>query len=498
MQKTKPHHRKVATPENNGEADTNAPAQSPPFSVRSQDTDTDTEYSYPGSAQVAVIMTSILSAIFLMSLVRLHHHSNRYPANDRRVPQYTRRRMVWKRFHGHYMLLQLLWGKVYTFYSPKYVFLAVVGLFEVGSAICGAAPSSLSFIIGRAVAGTGSAGILSGAITLVMSVVPLAKRPLYNGFFSVVLGASSVAGPILGGALTTHVSWRWCFYFNLPIGGFAMVIILFALKPTPPAAPGLTVQQQLAKLDLLGELFLIPSLVCLLLALEWGGREYEWNRWRVIALFVLFGVCMMAFIVAEVTRQENATIQLRVIKNRTVISAMWYMFCLASTMLLLIYYMPVWFQVIKGRSAIESGIDTLPFVISLVVASLLSGQLVGHLGYYTPFAMLSSCLMPLGVGLMSTFKVDTSPAEWIGYQIIIGFGIGLGLQHGPIAVQTVLKRPDIPVAVSLVFFCQQLGGAIFVSVGQTVLITRLVVTLPDITNGLDPHRIVNTGATAYQ
>ncbi|KAK1967303.1 hypothetical protein LY78DRAFT_656402, partial [Colletotrichum sublineola] len=162
-----------------------------------------------------------------------------------------------------------------------------------------------------------------------------------------------------------------------------MVVIFFALKPTPAAVPGLTIRQQLAKLDLLGELFLFLSLVCLLLALQWGGITYDWNSWRVILLLVIFALCLVAFIVAEVMRQEHATIQLEVIKNRTVISAMWYMFCLASTMLLLIYYLPIWFQVIQAKSAVQSGIATLPLVISLVVASTLSGQLVGRLGYYT-------------------------------------------------------------------------------------------------------------------
>jgi MFS family permease len=390
---------------------------------------------------------------------------------------------------------QLLWGKFYTFYPPKYVFLALITLFEIGSAICGSAPNSIAFIIGRAIAGMGSAGILSGAIVLMVSAVPLAKRPLYNGFFSAVLGTSSVVGPLLGGAFTTNLSWRWCFYINLPIGGIAMLVILFALKPTPPAAPGLTIRQQLAKLDLLGEFFLFPCLICLLLALQWGGSTYDWSSWRIILLFVLFGICLIAFIVTEISTQEIATIKIRVIKNRSVISAMWFMFCLASTMLLLIYYLPVWLQAIKGKSAIKSGIDTIPLVLSLTIGSTLSGQLVGHLGYYTPFTMASSCLISIGAGLISTFKVNTSTGMWIGYQIILGFGIGLGLQHGPIAVQTVLEPKDVPMGVSLVFFCQQLGGAIFVSVGQNVFDNKLISGLTSVVKGLDPHTIVNTGAT---
>jgi hypothetical protein len=128
----------------------------------------------------------------------------------------------------------------------------------------------------------------------------------------------------------------------------------------------------------------------------------------------------------------------------------------------------------------------------------MSGQLVGRLGYYTPFTIASSCLMPIGAGLISTFKVDTSTGTWIGYQIILGFGIGLGLQHGPIAVQTVLEPKDVPTGISLVFFCQQLGGAIFVSVGQNVFNTKLISGLTSISKDLDPHMIFNTGATALR
>jgi MFS family permease len=393
---------------------------------------------------------------------------------------------------------QLLWGRIYTFYTPKYVFLAVITLFEVGSTICGAAPNSLAFIIGRAIAGMGSAGILTGAIVLLASAVPLAMRPFYNSFFSVVLGTSSVVGPLLGGAFTSNVSWRWCFYINLPIGGAAMLVIILTLKPTPPAEPGLTIRQQLAMLDLLGELFLLPCLICLLLALQWGGSTYAWSNWRIILLLVLFGVCLIAFIVTEIFTQETATIQAHVIKNRSMISAMWFMFCLASVMLMFIYYLPIWLQAIKDKSAVQSGINTLPLVISLTVGSIFSGQTVGRIGYYTPLTMASSCFMPVGAGLISTFKVNTGTGMWIGYQIILGFGIGLGLQHGPMAAYTVLDPKDVPIGVSLVFFCQQLAGAIFVSVGQNVLNSKLISELISIVKELNPQQIVNAGATSLR
>ncbi|KAG9240036.1 putative efflux pump antibiotic resistance protein [Calycina marina] len=455
------------------------------------------EPEYPGPASVAVIMACILSAIFLMSLDRTIIAT----AIPRITDEFNSLDDVgW--YGSAFMLttscFQLLWGRIYTFYPVKYVFLVVLAIFEVGSAISGAAPNSLSFIIGRAVAGVGSAGIITGAMMLMMPTVPLAKRPLYNGFFSAVLGTSSVVGPLIGGAFTSNVTWRWCFFINLPIGGVAMLTILFALKPAPPMTPGLTIRQQLGKLDLLGELFLFPCLICLLLALQWGGSTYAWSSWRIILLFVLFGVCLVAFIVTQILRPETATIQSSVITNRSVISAMWFMFSLSSTMLLITYYLPIWFQATKGKSPVTSGIDTLPLVISLTLASTLSGQLVGRFGYYTPFTMLSSCVLAVGAGLISTFKVDTSTGMWIGYQIILGSGIGLGLQHAPIAIQTVLQRKDIPMGIALVFFCQQLGGAIFVSVGQNVFNNKLIHGLATIANDVDPTTIIGAGATGFR
>ncbi|KAJ5410692.1 uncharacterized protein N7487_005051 [Penicillium crustosum] len=443
------------------------------------------EPEYPGPAQVALIMACILCAIFIMSLDRT--------IISTAIPQITNEfnsldDIGW--YGSAFMVtaccFQLLWGKVYGFYPAKYVFLALVLLFEVGSVICAAAPNSLAFIIGRAIAGMGSAGIMSGAIVLMMSAVPLHKRPLYNGFFSAVLGISSVIGPLLGGAFTSNVSWRWCFYINLPIGGAAMLVILLALKPAPAMNPGLTLRQKLSKLDLLGELFLFSALICLLLALQWGGSTYAWGNWRIILLFVM---------IVQILTPATATIQLRVIRNRSVVAAMWFMFCLASTMLMLLYYLPIWLQAIKNRTAVQSGIDTLPLVLSLVAGSTMSGQVVGRLGYYTPFTIASSCLMPIGAGLISTWRVNTSSGMWIGYQIILGFGIGLGMQHAAIAVQTVLEPRDIPVGVSLVFFCQQLGGAIFVSVGENIFSQKLLAGLTRAIDDFDPETIVNTGAT---
>ena len=392
---------------------------------------------------------------------------------------------------------QLIMGRVYTFYNPKWVFLISIGLFEVGSAICGAAPNSTAFIIGRAVAGTGSSGIFSGAIIIIMNLVPLHKRPILQGFMGAVFGISSVIGPLMGGAFTTKVSWRWCFYINLPVGGIAVVILILILHIPAAKKAGTPWRQQVIQLDPIGTVSFVSGIVCLLLALQWGGSTYAWRNGRIVALLVLFAICISVFIGVQIWKKETATIPPRIVTQRSIAAGMWSQFCVGSAMMVVVYYIPIWLQAIKDVSAIKSGIDLLPLILALVISSIFTGFLVNRIGYYAPFMIANGVIMSIGAGLITTWTPDTMHPKWIGYQVVFGFGLGMGMQQASLAAQAVLSRKDAPIGVALVMFCQQFGGAVFVSVGQSVFTNQLVEGLNNVA-GISPGDVANTGATSIR
>lgn len=258
----------------------------------------------------------------------------------------------------------------------------------------------------------------------------------------------------------------------------------------------LPLKLKLLKLDPIGTFFLSTSIICLLLALQWGGSTYAWSNDRITTLLTLFVALFIGFVLVQVFMQDTATIPASVIKNRSVLSALWYVTWLASTMMVLVYYIPEYFQLNKGVDAVHSGIMNLPMVISLVVGSLSSGFIVTKIGYYTPMAIVSACLMPIGAGLISTWNHNTSAAEWICFQIIFGLGLGLGLQQAGLAAQTVLPKHEVPLGVSLMFLGQMLGGSVFVSAAQNVFASQLVKGVASIPAfSKDPASIVTLGAT---
>jgi predicted MFS family arabinose efflux permease len=392
----------------------------------------------------------------------------------------------------------LVYGRVYTFFNTKLVFLSGILVFETGSALCGAAPNSTALIVGRAIAGFGSSGIFTGAIQIMLNTIPLHNRPLLQGLFGAVFGIASVAGPLLGGAFTqSKATWRWCFYINLPLGALTVLIIVLFLH-LDEKKPVMTLRKKLTMLDPLGMLLFLPSIVCLLLALQWGGSKYPWSDGRVIALLVVFGVLFLAFIAAQtVTRHTTALVPSRIILQRSVAFGAWFQFCTGSAMMAVVLYMPLWFQAIRDSTAVKSGIQTIPLVLSLVAGSILCGATVQRVGYYTQFMYLGSIFMSVGGGLLTTLTGGTNHSGWIGYQVLFGLGIGCSMQQSNLAVQVVLPKKDVPTGISIIFFFQTLGGAVFVSVGQNVFLNKFLKQLGSVA-GVNPGAVIGTGATALR
>lgn len=403
---------------------------------------------YPTGLKLTALLLSTFISMFLVALVSrassciatlhrcmptLHSSCSKLmgPLQDRliistAIPQIT------DDFHSEtdigwygsaYMLtncaFQLSFGKFYTFYSVKYVFLIAIAFFEVGSAVCGAAPNSVAFIVGRAIAGVGSAGIMSGTITVIVYAVPLHRRPMFQGLYGAVFGIASVVGPLLGGAFTSNVTWRWCFYINLPFGGIAMVFIYFLLQIPDRATTHLPNREKLAQLDSIGLSFLLPGVICLLLALQWGGSKYAWASGRIIALLVLAGVLFIGFVIVQIFKPDTATVPPKIFKQRSILAGAWATFTLGGSMMVVVYYLPIWFQAIEHVSAIQSGIRLLPMVLPMVLASIITGAATARIGYYTPFMLFGSTLIAIAAGLLTTLQVDTSEGKWFGYQVLV-------------------------------------------------------------------------------
>ncbi|KUL91678.1 hypothetical protein ZTR_01271 [Talaromyces verruculosus] len=400
--------------------------------------------------------------------------------------------------------LQPSYGRIYKLFSVKWSFLAAVTIFEIGSLVCGVAPSSTVLIVGRAIAGIGVGGIFSGALVIISRTVPLAKRPLVFGIYGLVWGLASIVGPLLGGAFTDGVSWRWCFYINLPVGGFSIAVILWVLRlPRGTNVSGIPLWKRIGELDLVGASLLIPAIICLILALQWGGNVYPWRNSRIIGLFVGFGVMVVLFVITQIylensttgDKRGKATLPPWILRQRTICSAALFAFFFSGGFFLLVYYLPIYFQCVKGSSAITSGLQVLPFMMATVISSVAVGALVTAVGYYTPFLIASSALVAIGAGLVTLYDVDISTGKWIGYQIVLGMGTGAGLQVPMTAVQTVLRTEDIPVGTAAITFFQTLGGTIFIAVGQSVFQNGLTAGIHDHAPGVDSSVIISAGAT---
>lgn len=284
-----------------------------------------------------------------------------------------------------------------------------------------------------------------------------------------------------------------CSSNSLPIGGVVIAVLLLMLHVRHEKDAD-TLSRQVIRLDPVGTVLFLPGVVCFLLALQWGGTVYPWYGGRVIALLVVSGILVIAFGLVQLWRKEDATTPPRIMGQRSVACGFLYAICIGGGMISMLYSLPIWFQAVKGTTAVQSGINTIPMVLSLVVGAIISGATITKTGYYVPWMFVSAIFMSIGAGLMTTFTLDSDSSAWIGYQVLFGLGIGVGMQQPGLAAQTVLSKQDVSTGVALMFFSQSLGGAIFICVSQSVFSNHLTDALQSVP-GIDTAAIIAAGAT---
>ncbi|OAP61865.1 hypothetical protein AYL99_04068 [Fonsecaea erecta] len=450
---------------------------------------------YPSAFPLAMIVVALACSIFLVALDMTIVAT----AIPRITDQFHSLDQVGWYGSGFFLTIgsfQATWGKLYKYFPLKISYLASIFIFELGSLICGVANSSTTLIVGRAIAGMGGAGIASGSYTIIAFSAPPKQRPAFTGVMGATFGVASVIGPLLGGVFTDNLTWRWCFYINLPIGGVAAAIILAFFRTPKAARPqAAPLKEKLLQMDFPGTFTLMAAIVCYLLAMQWGGATKPWSSGSVIAVLVLFGVLLIVFVAIEYYSGDRALLQPRLLKDRTIGAMSAYIFTVAGSFFVLLYYLPIYFQATRGISAAKSGIDNLPLVLGASLLTVFSGGLLTVWGQYIPLMALGSILASVGSGMIYTLEIHSGSSKWIGYQALVGIGLGLIFQIPVIVGQAIVKPSDLSSVSAIILFFQTIGGAVFISAAQAGFTNKMLHELPIKAPRVDAALVLATGAT---
>jgi EmrB/QacA subfamily drug resistance transporter len=357
-----------------------------------------------------------------------------------------------------------IWGKLGDLYGRKNIFLTSIVIFLAGSALSGAAQGMTELIGFRAIQGLGAGGLLVGVMAIIGDLVPPRDRGKYQGMMAGIMAVAMVAGPLVGGFITDHLSWRWAFYVNLPLGGIALAVLFSTLH-----LPKYRTQH---RIDWLGAALLSVGITALVLITTWGGGQYPWLSGQIFGLGALAVATLALFAIVE-RRAAEPILPLSIFKNRnfTLISGIG--FLLGFTMYGAINFLPLYQQTVQGASATNSGLLLLPLMAGLLLTSVISGQIITRTGRYRVFPIIGGALVVLGMVLLAQLDVNTTRIASSLFMLTLGSGMGFLMQNTMLIAQNSVAQKDMGVASSTATFVRSIGGAFGVSLFGAIFSNRL-------------------------
>src|SRR3954471_13491870 len=362
-----------------------------------------------------------------------------------------------------------LWGRASDLYGRKPLFLAAIGVFLTGSALSGAAQDLTQLVAFRALQGLGAGGLMTLAMAIVAEIVSPRERGRYQGYIQMVFVIASVAGPLLGGVFADHLSWRWVFYVNLPIGAATIALIVSALHHP--------VERKAVRIDSLGAALLAGGLTCLLLVTTWGGREYAWDSGEIAGL-AAGAVALLGLFVAQERRAAEPILPLRLFRRPVFVIVSAALFLTTLAFFAVIVYMPVYLQIATGASATGSGLLLLPLMLAATGTTAVAGRVISRTGRYTAFPVAGLALMAVGLALLSGIGADTAYGEVAALLVLFGLGFGMVSQVLTIAIQNAVERRELGITTASANLFRSLGGSVGVAVFGAIFASKLGDWLP--------------------